>query len=74
MGRSAAGPAVEVVQAEQVSLRVAPLKLHCVTSRKTSNSAPIAALDHFNAIRIGTVKYVHIGGLIGGPGPTGERD
>jgi hypothetical protein len=56
VGRSAAGPAVEVVQAEQVSLRVAPLKLHCVTSRKTSNSAPIAALDHFNAIRIGTVK------------------
>jgi hypothetical protein len=54
MGRSASDATVGVEKEEQVSFRVARIKFF-VTSRKTSNAAPMAALTHFNAIRIGTV-------------------
>ena len=48
--------AVRVAEKEEVSLHIACLNLYCFTSRKTSNAAPVVALPHFNAIRIGPVK------------------
>ena len=56
-----------VAEEEQISLRVACLNLYCVTSRKTRNAAPMAALTHFNAIRIGAVKICEYWGLYWGP-------